>query len=731
MAQDDKLRLGLELYTEFSRIEDPAARAEFVRGMDTAGKEALKSFRSNRDTYGADLLRKFKSFTTPQERASFVDGLSEAQKGFMRDSRQSGGVSEELQKDPAALNEAHPAISATDRFLIKNLTPMKQYEALKAKYPDLDIKQGKDGIKVKSEGESEYRFFDPPKAEWSDVTDIAGDIVQAPIEGLAAGAGAILGLPGGAPGAAGGAMLGGGLAAGAFDASRQGLANLMGLQEGFDSKQFGMELGIGAGGSLIPGGKTVTSGMLKKASAAPRNIVVEGATKTVPIGSEVVNQRLYPIQDMLGGLPQRILETGSGASPQSMELARNHIKDIMDAKVATQYSLEPAKNLTTKLTGQLTDSFKTLKSVAMREKNDVLSQDVKVDISDIVKNIDDQINEIKGSQVADGRANFKDYSEVAQAKIKKLESIRKEFPTADPGRMSVENYMLGTSPTKKNAYLVSPKKADDIYKGVRAVSDNVSKANQSAVDQEANNVGYAIRQALSSRLDESIPGFRDVNDRYMQLAKTDEAIKGAGVVEDQISKLSREGRLKEGPLARSKELSTAMDKASKYNNSLLKNLEEVDNEIVTSIAKGPTKEGAETLEKLKEIRSKGPLKDNAERLMAYRRWVDNSDTLNAEFNTAGNRGLMSRLVAGGVGSAIGFGGGVSSNSDSGGLFGSSALGGLTGALAAQAAFSPKGVMRGILLEQAGKKALQSMPARAMQSVQAPRSAWDYIQSENQ
>jgi len=139
-------------------------------------------------------------------------------------------------------NEAHPAVSWTDRTLVKNLSQGNGLGYLKRKYPNLQVDQDADGeVILKGKKENEWRKLDPSTLELADISDVFYDVGAGIVEGGAALAG---GLAGNVPGA----MAASGVTAAGLETARQGIGKALGVNEEMDPTQIAA---AGLGSALL------------------------------------------------------------------------------------------------------------------------------------------------------------------------------------------------------------------------------------------------------------------------------------------------------------------------------------------------------------------------------------------------------------------------------------------------------------------------------------------------
>lgn len=186
------------------------------------------------------------------------------------------------------IQEMHPKISLGTRALLQNLGNDKGQEN-ELKKLGLEVKRSANGqLIVRSPGETQYRVMDPDtgmisKDTLNDVTDGISDIGDGIAGTVGSAGGALLGALGGtavAPGVgtvAGGmtgGALGGGIAGAGYEAGRQSLGKLAGIDQEVDGTDVAISGGAGAVSPLLfgsgmgvkQGAKAVLAGDAAKAS---------------------------------------------------------------------------------------------------------------------------------------------------------------------------------------------------------------------------------------------------------------------------------------------------------------------------------------------------------------------------------------------------------------------------------------------------------------------------------
>ena len=121
--------------------------------------------------------------------------------------------------------------SFKDRFVVQNLIdrdPILQQKYLEKQ--GYQTKHTNEGLLVKKPGDAQYKALDPKGLDWFDAFDIVSDVGEAVVTGLATGSKALGALA--APATAGSSLLGSslvsGVATGAYETAKQGVANAVG-----------------------------------------------------------------------------------------------------------------------------------------------------------------------------------------------------------------------------------------------------------------------------------------------------------------------------------------------------------------------------------------------------------------------------------------------------------------------------------------------------------------------
>lgn len=267
-------------------------------------------------------------------------------------------------KDADVVNDSMPEwLNPNDRSVVKNLAGNDEESVayLQKQYPDAEFKNSGDGIIARKKGEQSYGKLDPSfspisnplgtiKDLWNDTKDLGYDALQAGAETAGVAGGALAGLGAGSLPAA---MAGGAVGAGAASTLKQMLRQKYGLSEGFDG---GEVLSDAALGGVMPA-------------------AFKGAGKAIKYGAQNIAPSLYG--KMAGKSPEflkRLANTGKDISSKSSDEALSGIEALGD-----NFGDDVAKRQ-----ANIGAKYSALESEAGS-----------VDVSPIVKSVDDHISELR------------------------------------------------------------------------------------------------------------------------------------------------------------------------------------------------------------------------------------------------------------------------------------------------------------------------------------------------
>ena len=546
-------------------------------------------------------------------------------------------VSMQTSIDPKAfkgnvIDEQHPDVSNLTRFGIKSTVKPENFAtALKNAYPDHDVINRDGDVLIKRKDETDWRKLDPGGFSIGetikDVADVGTDIGQGILEGLGAGAGFVGGtLLGGPVVGLGGMMAGGGATATAVDSAKQGLANLLGYQEGFKPKQALEEGAWGSGFSLLPGGKNVVK----------------------PLASKLTKAQLNPVRSLANDVLLGISSTGSGIPKRSLKRASENIDEIMQANEMLKNNQNPILPRVRSLSENAKNSMDTLKQNIMNEKDSVLEMAGEVDISgfkdkladDIMTSITKEAEHLgikapgpKATQKEIGKFFKKlmqeDLSPQTAAKIETLRQIDTLLP--------------------KGTDTVTAKELDNIKRSVQDIVDDATESakfggakGSPTVDRTKARSAMQFRDDIVNELDnlttsQNLKGYRQLNKEYAKASQLEREL-----IDDKI--LPKDpfdmtpGEMNEEVLARQ----GGLDVFSKREESAIQRLRNVQPKSLQNLNELGKKTGNPTLGK------------EGEKLQVVSEFLDpTGEEMFQALPGKARTGILSKLVSGVKGGGLG------------------------------------------------------------------------------
>ena len=170
----------------------------------------------------------------------------------------------EIERSAKTVDEMHPDISFADRAIVKNFAanPEATIGYLQKQHPDM-VFHNKDGtIRMRRQGEQDYRVLDPSGFDLQDITDVGSDIAQGVGEGVAAAYTGISTLNPVAGYAAMGAL------GGASESAKQGVGTMLGIPNNFDGTNIALST-VASGAAPVIGDSVKKGWNVTKNTIAP------------------------------------------------------------------------------------------------------------------------------------------------------------------------------------------------------------------------------------------------------------------------------------------------------------------------------------------------------------------------------------------------------------------------------------------------------------------------------
>jgi len=305
----------------------------------------------------------------------------------------------------AAVNPAvqQQGVSFIERFAIKNLisedTDLQQNYLRKKGY---ETRVVGDNVEVRRPGDQRFQVIDPSGLDLWDVTDIAGDALEAIAAGFATGA-KVLGVVGAGP-TGGAALLAGsalgGAATGGVEAARQGIGIATGLREKMDPGRVAQATVIGA---AAPGVTKAAGGLFKYAGSK-----VQGLARTAPKpeaeaikkAAEEIGAKATPAQVIDSALVQKMESSlfQSRGKIGGIQLRAQIDKNIKATEetaksivknASAKTGFEVGQEVETKLVSELANKLKPAEAIYQKYETQFARKAYKPDLTSVKNAIDD------------------------------------------------------------------------------------------------------------------------------------------------------------------------------------------------------------------------------------------------------------------------------------------------------------------------------------------------------